>query len=131
MRNRFVFSGKLEVPIGNRLQNNRVSRVILGDWQINTIATFQSGTPFTLYSNAGSSGQGNALERVDITGPVRTFNARKIESFDSTCGGGTNANYYFGSVVVRLQPGVRHRTFYRDPLLRSGIWDEMRSTAPA
>ena len=95
VRHRFVFSGSWEVPIGNRLQNNRVSRVILGDWQINTIATFQSGTPFTLYSNAGSSGQGNALERVDITGPVRTFNARKIQSFDSTCGGGTNANYYF------------------------------------
>jgi hypothetical protein len=95
VRNRFVFSGSWEIPIGARLQGNRAARVILGGWQANTIATFQSGTPFTLYSNAGSSGQNNQLERVNIIGPIHTFNARKLQSFNSTCGGGTSANYYF------------------------------------
>jgi hypothetical protein len=94
VRNRFVFSGSWEIPIGS-LQNHRASRVILGGWQVNTIATFQSGTPFTLYSNAGSSGQGNQLERVNITGPIQKFNPRQLQSFNSTCGGGTDANYYF------------------------------------
>lgn len=95
VRNRFVFSGSWEIPIGHRLQDNRVTRTILGGWQANTIATFQSGTPFTLYSNAGSSGQGNQLERVDIVGPIHKFNSRQIQSFNSTCGAGTDANYYF------------------------------------
>ena len=94
VRNRFVFSGSWQIPDG-RLENNRVSRAIFGGWQVNTIATFQSGTPFTLYSNAGSSGQGNLLERVNIVNPISTFNARKLQSFNSTCGGGTGANYYF------------------------------------
>jgi Carboxypeptidase regulatory-like domain/TonB dependent receptor len=95
VRNRFVFSGSWEIPIGNRLQDNRFARNALGGWQVNTIVTFQSGTPFTLYSNAGSSGQGNLLERVDIINPVVKYNPRKLNSFDSTCGGGTDANYYF------------------------------------
>jgi len=95
VRNRFVFSGSWEIPVGARLQGNRAARVILGGWQANAIATFQSGTPFTLYSNAGSSGQNNQLERVNIIGPIHTFNARKLQSFNSTCGDGTSANYYF------------------------------------
>lgn len=82
VRHRFVFSGSWEIPTGERLQNNRVSRVMLGGWQANVIATFQTGTPFTLYSRAASSGQGNGLERPNIVGPIKILNPRTNSTFD-------------------------------------------------
>ena len=37
-------------------------RTVLGDWQVNGITTFMSGTPFTVYDSTGVSAQGGAPE---------------------------------------------------------------------
>ncbi len=58
-RNRFVFSGSYQIP------SPRFARPVLGGWQINTIANFASGTPFTVYDSNNVSLQGSAPE---ITG---------------------------------------------------------------
>jgi hypothetical protein len=101
VRHRFVFSGSWEIPTGKRLQENRVSRVILGGWQANVITTFQTGTPFTIYSKAGSSGQANGLERPNIIGPIKYFDPRTNRTFDpanASClpsGQTITGNYWF------------------------------------
>lgn len=92
VRHRFVFSGSWELPVGQGIQNNRFARQALGGWQVNTIASFQSGSPFTLYSKAGSSGQGNGLERPNLIGPIKTIDPRKVTSFSAAaadCSGQT------------------------------------------
>jgi hypothetical protein len=55
-RHRFVLSGSYELPAPRR------GAVILGGWQLNTIANFSSATPFTVYDSANVSLQGSAPE---------------------------------------------------------------------
>ncbi len=61
--NRFVLSGTYLLP--SLPQGGRVARAVLNGWQLNTIASFSSGTPFTVYDSANISLQGSAPE---ITG---------------------------------------------------------------
>jgi hypothetical protein len=102
---RFVFSGSWEIPIGQRLTNNRLAKQVLGGWQANVITTFQSGQPFTLYSNNDNSAQGNFLDRPDLIGTIQTFNARNSQTLSGNCGGGTG-NFYFNPAAFDcLSPG--------------------------
>ncbi len=62
-RNRFVFSGTWALP---RWRNaSRAAAYLANGWQLNTISSFSSGTPFTVYDSANVSLQGSAPE---ITG---------------------------------------------------------------
>ena len=82
VRNRVIFSGSWELPIDRPFKNNRFMKKVTEGWQANAIATFQSGTPFTLFSKAGSSGQGNGLERPNLIGTIKTFDPRQINTFN-------------------------------------------------
>jgi hypothetical protein len=62
-RNRFVLSGSYQFPFHAR--NNWFERTLVQGWQVNTIANFSSGTPFTVYDTTNVSLQGQAPE---ITG---------------------------------------------------------------
>lgn len=62
-RHRFVFSGSYEIPLAAGASG--FTRAVLGGWQVNTIATFTSPAPFTVYDSANVSLQGSAPE---ITG---------------------------------------------------------------
>jgi hypothetical protein len=60
---RFVFSGSYALP---RWKDARpVAAFLLNGWQLNTITSFSSGTPFTVYDSANVALQGSAPE---ITG---------------------------------------------------------------
>jgi hypothetical protein len=59
-RHRFVASGSYELP--SPRSGRRALRAVLGGWQLNTIATASSGTPFTVYDSANVSLQGSAPE---------------------------------------------------------------------
>ena len=62
-RNRFVFSGTWALP---RWRNaSRAAALPCNGWQLNTISSFSTGTPFTVYDSANVSLQGSAPE---ITG---------------------------------------------------------------
>ena len=106
VRHRFVFSGSWEIPTGGAVKSNKFARTVLADWQANVITTFQTGTPFTLYSLAGSSGQGNGLERPNILEPVQTFNPRQVRTFDpadASClpsGAPITGNFWFNPAAV-------------------------------
>lgn len=59
---RFVFSGSYVLP---RWSQSHFAGVLVNGWQFNTIATFATGTPFTVYDSDNASMQGQAPE---ITG---------------------------------------------------------------
>ncbi len=49
----FVASGTWELPVGRNSKG--VERTLLQGWQLNTILTTNSGTPFTIYDSANVS----------------------------------------------------------------------------
>ena len=57
---RFVLSGTYALPI--RSQASPVAAFLLNGWQVNTIASLSTGTPFTVYDSADVSLQGSAPE---------------------------------------------------------------------
>ncbi len=59
-RHRFVLSYQWNLPFFSHPQN--WLQYILGDWQVNGIATLMSNTPFTVYDSSNPSLQGSAPE---------------------------------------------------------------------
>ena len=62
-RNRFVFSGSWALPKWRNAP--RAAAFVANGWQLNTITSLSTGTPFTVYDSADVSLQGSAPE---ITG---------------------------------------------------------------
>jgi hypothetical protein len=60
---RFVFSGSYALPLWKNA--TPAAALLLNGWQVNTIASLSTGTPFTVYDSANVSQQGSAPE---ITG---------------------------------------------------------------
>jgi hypothetical protein len=55
---------------------------IAGGWSVSTIASFQSGNPFSILQNDNSSMLNNYLDRPDVIGPVQIFSdPRTIRTF--------------------------------------------------
>ncbi len=70
---RLVISGFYELPG----LHSGLLRLLVNNWQAGGIATFQTGTPFTLFSGNNSSGQGTNLDRPELVGPVPKLDVRK------------------------------------------------------
>jgi hypothetical protein len=102
---RLVISGSWELPIDRPFRGNRLMKKVTEGWQVNTIVSFQSGQPFTIFSNNDNSGQGNFLDRPDLIGKVKTFNPRTNSSFAANAAncsgqspdanGNITGNFYF------------------------------------
>jgi hypothetical protein len=87
---RLVVSWIWELPFAYGIHHEGALQKIAKGWQLNGIATFQAGTPFTLYSENNSSQQNNELDRVDIIGPIQKYNPRSIHTFSQTTDSGGN-----------------------------------------
>jgi hypothetical protein len=59
-RNRFLFSGSYKLPVWRGA--SPAAAFILNGWQLNTITSISSGTPFTVYDSANVSLEGSAPE---------------------------------------------------------------------
>ena len=115
---RLVLSPIWEIPLGNH--GSRFVQKVLGGWTVATIASFQSGNPFTLFSENNSSELNSYLDRPDVIAPIQIYhNPRQMQTLGGDCGGGTTGHYYFNpadlecavSSPVGLPP---------DPLLTPG-----------
>jgi hypothetical protein len=95
-RHRFVFSGSYEIPVAHFL--GTVARAALGGWQLNTIANFASGTPFTVYDSANVALEGSSPE---ITG---FFSSRPDLISDPNTGAHTADQWVGRSAFRRLDP---------------------------
>ncbi len=104
-RHRFVASYEWRVPFWNHPVN--WYQRALGDWQLNGITTFMSGTPFTVYDSQDVSLQGSAPEisgfssnRPNVIGnpndgprtPQEWFNVSAFQRLDPTTQAGQFGN---------------------------------------
>jgi hypothetical protein len=64
-RHRFVFSGSYQIPF--RRSAKGLAHTALAGWQLNAIANFSSGTPFTVYDSANVALQGSSPEITGFT----------------------------------------------------------------
>ena len=95
-RHRFVFSGSYEIPASRGL--GRMARAALGGWQVNAIANFSSGTPFTVYDSANVSLEGGSPE---ITG---FYSSRPDQIANPNAGPHTADQWVSRSAFLRLDP---------------------------
>src|ERR1700688_4935478 len=85
--NRFIFSATYELPFGEGKpylsSKGAVSR-LLGNWQMNTIVTLQSGFPFPVYASGDSCNCGGASQTASQTGdPLSGFTQSRLEWFNT------------------------------------------------
>ena len=64
-RHRVVLSGNYPLPVVKGA--SKTVGMLLNGWQLNTVASFSSGTPFTVYDSANVSLQGSAPEITGFT----------------------------------------------------------------
>ncbi|HXM21645.1 MAG TPA: carboxypeptidase regulatory-like domain-containing protein [Terriglobales bacterium] len=101
VRQRLVISGIWKLPLDRPFRNgNALLRKLTEGWEASGIASFQTGTPFTIYSNSNSSQENIFFDRADQIGPNHIFAARSLHSFDpstANCLGGpvTDGHFYF------------------------------------
>lgn len=101
---RLVVSPIWEIPMGRG--GNAFTQKLLGGWSIATIISFQSGNPFTLYSNNNSGELDNFLDRPDVISPVQIYhNPRQVQNLSGDCGGGTPGHYYFNPADLECNVG--------------------------
>jgi hypothetical protein len=83
---RLVFSPIWEIPLGKH--GSSLTRKVLGGWSVATIASFQSGNPFTFFSENNSGELNNYLDRPNVVGPIQVFsNVRQQETFSPSSNG--------------------------------------------
>lgn len=78
---RLVFSGSWELPISRPFRKMMFMKKITEGWQVNAIASFQAGTPFSLFTNNDNSFSGQFLDRPNLIGKIKTIDPRKVSSF--------------------------------------------------
>ena len=99
VRQRLVISGLWKIPFTNKIQNNFVRKLADG-WEASGIASFQTGTPFTIFADSNSSQENIFEDRADMIGPIQYFTARSQHTFDpstANCMGGSalTGHFYF------------------------------------
>jgi hypothetical protein len=102
-RHRFVFSGSYAIPFPHSAP--RYARAAFGGWQMNAIASFSSGTPFTVYDSANVSLQGTAPE---ISG---FYSSRPDLIADPNAGPHTPDQWVSPSAFLRLDPTTQAGQF--------------------
>jgi outer membrane receptor protein involved in Fe transport len=129
---RLVISGLWELPIDRGVQAHRALEKVAGGWSFNPIVTFQSGNPYTIFSESNSSLQNTGLERPDVLGPVKVFhNPRRIQSFSPSSdgihgnclGGAETGNFQFDPINLDCVnvPLFTYGTMGRNVLRGPGI----------
>ncbi len=98
--NMFTGSATYQLPFGagQRFQTgNRVTDAIVGGWQINSIATFTSGTPFTVSYSGDVANTGNNYQGVNVVGNPRLGNPTRFK-WINTAAFQAPAQYTYGDV---------------------------------
>jgi len=111
---RLVISGIWELPLDRPFRSgHNVMRKLTEGWQVSGIASFQSGIPFTIYSQADSSGTNTGFDRADVVGQTHIFDPRSLHSFTADCTGGvlaSDVHFYFDPTAYNCT-GVAPLTF--------------------
>ena len=103
---RFVVSGLYDIPKFYK-GDSRIAKGFINGWQVSTIMTFQSGSPFTVTCTSGSS----TFNRADLTGTDPVLGG----SVESRLGAYFDPNG-FANTCANVAPfGTSPRNFLRGP----------------
>lgn len=125
IRNRWVSSVVYELPFGKgkKFANsiNRAGDLVIGGWQVNTIASYQTGVQRSVTAN-NLTGLSYVSQRADATGvqPFSSFNGiTPREDF-----GGANSSLYWFNPAAFSQPGpLKFGTSGRDIITAPAWWN--------
>ncbi len=102
VRQRLVISGIWKLPLDHAFGNpSGFLRKLAEGWEVSGIAAFQTGTPFTIFSNSNSSQENLFFDRADLIGPIQYFSPRSLHTFTDTTAanclgqGITDGHFYF------------------------------------
>lgn len=90
IRHRYAFALNYELPFG-RTSTGAVKHLI-GDWQVNLLAYWQSGVPFTVYNATARSNTGAGVDRPNQTCSGKSDNPTILQWFDTSCFVGQEIN---------------------------------------
>jgi hypothetical protein len=101
LRHRFTFGSVYELPFGKgraRLSNHPL-RYILGDWSVGSVATVQTGAPFTVttQTNTTNAFSAGALRADVLRAPNLPPDQRTLNRWLDTSAFAQPANYTFGN----------------------------------
>ena len=128
VRHRLVLSALYELPFGQNLRG--VAAALFGGWQMNGIATFQTGSPFTPSSAQNTLGSGVGGQRPDrLRDGTLSSDQRTIRRWFDPTAFATPAPFTFGNSPRNplFGPGTRQVDYslFKNFMLRSG--DKPRS----
>ena len=92
IRHRYAFSANYELPFGRN--SSGATKHLIGDWQVNLLAYWQSGQPFTVVNATprSNTGVGNNGDRPDQTCSGELDNPTVGKWFDTSCFVGQTLN---------------------------------------
>jgi hypothetical protein len=90
IRHRYAFSLNYELPFG-RTSTGAVKQ-LLGDWQVNMLAYWQSGVPFTVFNATARSNTGAGVDRPNQTCSGKSNDPTILQWFDTSCFVGQEIN---------------------------------------
>jgi hypothetical protein len=84
VRHRLVISGIWKLPLDRAFGSGKgFAHRLAEGWEMSGIAAFQTGTPFTIFSDSGSSQNEIFLDRADKIGPIHVFDPRSTRIFQA------------------------------------------------
>lgn len=83
VRHRYAFSLNYELPFGKN--SSGAVKALAANWQVNLIAYWQSGLPFTVYNASARSNTGAGTDRPDQTCSGVAANPTINQWFDTSC----------------------------------------------
>jgi hypothetical protein len=83
VRHRYAFSLNYELPFGRN--SSGAVKQLIADWQVNLLAYWQSGLPFTVYNATARSNTGAGVDRPDQTCSGTLDNPSVTQWFDTSC----------------------------------------------
>ena len=111
IRHRFVFSANYELPSPGA--DGTLSHGVLGGWQVNTIYSYHSGTPFTITngtarSNTGGTDRPNQVSDPHLDNPTTTewFDVNAFVPQPINTAGNTGSNTLHGPSFRRFDLSV-------------------------
>jgi outer membrane receptor protein involved in Fe transport len=90
IRHRYAFSVNYQLPFGQGATG--IVKHLVADWQVNAVAYWQSGVPFTVFNTTARSNTGAGVDRPDQTCSGELDNPTVDKWFDTSCFVGQTIN---------------------------------------
>jgi Carboxypeptidase regulatory-like domain/TonB dependent receptor len=123
----FVLSGAYALPVGRGkdfLPNpNKVIQAVAGNWNIGSIVTLTSGTPFNALAGGDIANVGGGVQRAERIGNANAGFHRSIKEWFNTAAYATPAQYTFGNERRDDLIGPTYKNFDFNTFKNIPLWE--------